>query len=327
MRRRDFVAVLCSAAAGWPLTAHAQQSNLPVIGFMSAREPEESKHLVSAFRRGLAEGGFVEGQNVAIEFRWAYGHYDRLPALAADLVNRRVSVITAVGGEPSALAAKAATSTIPIVFGIGSDPVGLGLVDSLTHPSGNVTGATLMTTVLEPKRFGLLRELTSGVAVVGVLLDGNFAPARYQLPQIEEAAHALNQRITIAKASTRSELEAAFAALATEHVGALLVAGAPFFDVERDRIISFAESQRLPAIYHLREYAMAGGLLSYGVVITETYRQYGVYTAAILKGTKPADLPIMQPSKFELVINLRTARSIGIDIPASILAQADEVIE
>jgi putative ABC transport system substrate-binding protein len=326
MRRREFIAMF-GAAAAWPLVALAQQSAMPVIGFMSAREPEESKHLVSAFRRGLADGGFVEGENVAIEFRWAYGQYDRLPALAADLVNRRVSVIAAVGGEPSALAAKAATSTIPIVFGIGSDPIGLGLVDSLTHPSGNVTGATLMTAVLEQKRFGLLRELAPGVAIVGVLVDENFAPAARQLQQIEEAARATNQRIAIAKASTRAALEAAFATLTKEHVGALLVAAAPFFDVERDRIISFAARQRLPAVYQFREYAMAGGLLSYGVVITETYRQYGVYAAAILKGARPVDLPIMQPSKFELVINLKTAKAFGVDIPASILAQADEVIE
>jgi putative ABC transport system substrate-binding protein len=326
MRRREFVAALGGAAA-WPTVAVAQQSAMPVVGFMSAREPEESKHLVGAFRRGLADGGFVEGQNVAIEFRWAYGHYDRLPALAADLVNRRVSVIAAVGGEPSALAAKAATSTIPIVFGIGSDPIGLGLVDSLTHPSGNVTGATLMTAVLEQKRFGLLRELAPGAAIVGVLVDENFAPAARQLQQIAEAAHATNQRITIAKASTREELEAAFAALTKEQVGALLVASAPFFDVERDRIISFAARQRLPAVYQFREYAMAGGLLSYGVVITETYRQYGVYAAAILKGARPTDLPVMQPSKFELVVNLKTARALGLDIPASILARADEVIE
>ncbi len=326
MRRRDFVMMLGGAAA-WPLRVGAQAANTPVIGFMSARSASDSKDLVGAFRRGLAQGGFVEGQNVAIEFRWAEGRYERLQAIADELVSRRVAVIVAVGGEPSALAAKRATSAIPIVFGIGSDPVSAGLVDSVNHPGANVTGATLMTTLLEPKRLGLLRELVPGIARVGVLLDASFGPAIGQLQHIEEVARNIGQAIVVAKAGSRDALDAAFATLTKGEVGGLLVAAAPFFDVMRDRIIEFTARQRLPAIFQFREYAMAGGLMSYGVVLSEVYRQYGVYAAKVLNGTPPGDLPIVQPSKFELVLNFQTAKALGLNVPASILAQADEVIE
>jgi putative tryptophan/tyrosine transport system substrate-binding protein len=300
---------------------------MPVIGFMSARSAEESAHLLEAFRRGLKEGGFVEGQNVAIEFRWAGGDYDRLPALAADLVSRRVNVITAVGGDPSPLAAKRATSTIPIVFGMGGDPVSAGLVESFNRPGGNVTGFTLLTNLMEPKRLGLLRELAPGVPLVGALVNPSFSPAARQLQQIKEAARTAGQRIVVRNAGTDAELDAAFAALVRQGIDALLVAADPFFDTRRERIVGFAAQQRLPAIYQFREYAVAGGLLSYGVSITEGYRQFGLYTANILKGAKPADLPVQQATKFEMIINLKTARAQDVKISDNLLSLADEVIE
>ena len=325
MRRRDFITLLGGAAA-WPLAARAQQS-MPVIGFMSARSPEDSVHLLEAFRRGLKEGGFVEGQNVVIEFRWARGEYDRLPEMAADLVSRRVNVLTAVGGDPSPRAAKRATSTIPIVFGIGGDPVRDGLVESFNRPGGNVTGVTLMTNLMESKRFGLLRDLVPDAQLVGALLNPSFAPSARQSQQIEEAARSIGQRLIVAKASTDEELDAAFTALVRERADALLVAADPYFDTRRDRIVGFAQRQRLPAIYHFREYVLAGGLLSYGISLTDAYRQFGVYTATILKGAKPADLPVLQPTKFELVINLKTAKTLGLKISDNLLTLADEVIE
>jgi putative tryptophan/tyrosine transport system substrate-binding protein len=325
--RRKFLAALGGAAAAWPLAARAQQPAMPVIGFMSARSPEDSVHLLEAFRGGLKEGGFVENENVAIEFRWAKGDYGRLPALAAELVSRRVAVIAAVGGEPSGLAAKRATSEIPIVFGIGGDPVQLGLVASLNRPGGNVTGVTLLTNLMEPKRLGLLRDLAPGVPLIGTLINPNFPAAVHQLQQLEEAARAAGQRIVIARASSDEALEAAFASLVRDGVGALLVTADPYFDTRRDRIVAFAARQRLPAIYQFREYAVAGGLLSYGVSITDAYRQYGLYTARILKGAKPADLPVHQPTKFELVINVKTAKMLGLKISDNLLTLADEVIE
>jgi putative tryptophan/tyrosine transport system substrate-binding protein len=327
IERRELLAALGGAAAAWPLAARAQQGPMPVIGFLSARSPEESAHLIAAFRQGLAEGGFVEGQNVAIEFRWARGQYDLLPALAADLVSRRVNVLTTAGGEPAAVAAKRATSTIPIVFGSGSDPVRAGLVESWNRPGGNATGITFMTTLMEPKRLGLLRDLVPGVPLVGVLLNPSFPPAERQLQDIEEAARSVDQRIVIAKAGTDAELDAAFATLIKASVGGLLVGADPYFDTRREQIVAFAQQQRLPAIYQFREFAVAGGLLSYGIDVVDAYRQYGVYTARILKGARPADLPVLQPTKFELVINLKTARALGVKISDNLLSLADEVIE
>ena len=326
MNRRAFITLLGGAVA-WPLAARAQQAVMPVIGFMSAISPEVSIDLLEAFRRGLKEGGFAEGQNVAIDFRWARGQYDRLPAMAADLVNRRVNVIVAVGGDPSPLAAKRATSTIPIVFGMGSDPVNSGLVESFNRPGGNVTGVTLLTNLMEPKRLGLLRELVPGVSLIGVLLNPTFGPAALQLRQIEEAAHAINQRIVIAKAGTDEELNAAFAALVKESIGAMLVTADPYFNVRRQRIVDFAERQHLPAIYQFREFAVDGGLMSYGIDLPDVYRQIGVYAGRILKGAKPADLPVVQPTKFEFVINLKTAKALGLTVPPDVLSLADEVIE
>jgi putative tryptophan/tyrosine transport system substrate-binding protein len=325
--RRKFIALLGGATAAWPLAARAQQQAMPVIGFLSSRSPEDSTHLIPAFAAGLAEGGYVEGQNLAIEFRWARGRYDLLPAMAAELVGHQVTVLVTAGGEPSALAAKQVTSTIPIVFGLGGDPVRLGLVESFSRPGGNATGVTLLTNLMEPKRLGLLRELVPGVPLIGVLLNPNFAQAPVQLQQIEEAARSINQRINVAKVSIDKDLEAAFVAFANERVGALLVAADPYFDTRREQIIEFAARYRLPAIYQFREYAVAGGLLSYGVSITDAYRQYGDYTARILKGAKPADLPVLQPTKFETVINLKTAKGLGVKISDNLLSLADEVIE
>jgi putative ABC transport system substrate-binding protein len=325
-KRREFITLLGGAAA-WPLAARAQQPAMPVIGFLSSRSSEESAPSVAAFRQGLSESGYVEGQNVTIVFRWAEGQYERLPALAADLVSRRVAVITAVGGDPSPIAAKSATSTIPIVFGIGSDPVRVGLVESFNRPGGNVTGVTLLTNAMEPKRLGLLRELAPGVAVVGALVNPNFPPAAQQAHDIQEAARTIGQRIIVANASRDDGLESAFVSLVRDGIGALLVASDPYFDTRRDRIVSFAARQRLPAIYQFRDWAVAGGVLSYGVSITDAYRQFGLYTAKILQGTKPEDLPVQQVTKFELIINLKTAKALGIAISDNLLSLADEVIE
>ena len=323
-RRREFITLLGGAAAAWPLGGYAQEA-MPVIGFMSSRSPEDSVHLLEAFRRGLKEGGFTEGENVAIEFRWARGDYSRLPTLAADLASRRVNVISALGGPPSALAAKRATSTIPIVSSFGADTP--GLVASFNRPGGNLTGFAVETDLMDPKRLGLLRDLAPGVVLFGVLVNPTYPPVARQLQQLEEAARAINQRLFIAKASTDSELDGSFASLQREGAGALLVAADPYFDTRREQIVGFAAQQRLPAIYQFREYAVAGGLLSYGVSITDAYRQCGVYTGKILKGAKPSDLPVLQSTKFELVINLKTANALGLSIPPDVLSLADEVIE
>ena len=310
-----------------PFAARAQQRVMPVIGFMSSRSPEDSAHLVAAFRQGLAEGGFVEGQNVAIEFRWAGGNYSRLPALAAELVGRRVAVLVGVGGDISARVAKQATTTIPIIFGMGDDPVAAGLVASLNRPGGNMTGFTLLTNDMEPKRLGLLHEIAPAASLVGILLNANFPPAARQLRDLEDAARTIGQRIFVSKASNDAELDAAFASLLKQQVGALLVAADPYFDTRRNRIIAFAARNRLPAIYHFREFAVAGGLVSYGPSITDGYRQAGLYAGRILKGAKPADLPVVRPVKFEFVINLKTAKALGFQFPPSMGMRANEVIE
>jgi putative tryptophan/tyrosine transport system substrate-binding protein len=327
VNRRKFISLLGGAAAAWPFAARAQQPAMPVVGFMSGRSPEDSVHLVAAFRQGLREGGFVERQNVAIEYRWARGDYGQLPALAAELVKLRVNVLAGVGGDPSARAAKAATSTIPVVFGMGGDPIKAGLVESLNRPGGNATGFTILTNEMEPKRLGLLHELVPGIPLFGAILNPNFPPAAGQLNDLEEAARKIGQRVVVARASNDSELDAALAALLRERVGALLVAADPYFDTRRDRIIAFAAQNRLPAMYQFREYAVAGGLISYGPSITDAYRQGGIYAARILNGAKPADLPVVQPTKFEFVINLKTAKALGFEIPPAISARADEVIE
>jgi putative ABC transport system substrate-binding protein len=326
MRRREFFRLVGGGVVAWPLAARAQPA-LPVIGFLSSRSPDESADLVEAFRGGLKEGGFIDGQNAAIEFRWAHGDYGRLPGLAADLVSRRVSVIATLGGDPSATAAKAATSTIPIVFAIASDPVSARLVESINRPGGNATGIITSTTLMEAKRLGLLRELAPGVVLVGALVNPNFPSAARQAQQIEDAARAVGLQIILAKASVDNELDEAFASLVRARVGALLVTADPYFDTRRDRIVAFAARERLPAIYQFRQFAAAGGVLSYGLSFTDVYRQVGLYAARVLHGTMPADLPVQQATKFELVINVKTAKALGIHISDNLLSLADEVIE
>ena len=326
MRRREFIKLLGGSLAAWPITTRAQTA-MPLIGFMSGRAPEESKHLLAAFHQGLGEAGFIEGKNVTIEYRWAFGQYDRLPAMASDFVKRNVAVIVAVGGDVSGLAAKQATSTIPIVFGSGSDPVGAGMVASLSRPGGNATGYVLLTNEMEAKRLGMLHDLVPNASVIGVLLNPNFPPATKQLATLEDAARAINQRLAVFRASNDTELDACFKLLIEQHVSAMLVAGDPYFDTQRARIAAFAAQNKLPAIYHFREYAVAGGLISYGPRITDGYRQAGIYAGQILNGAKPADLPMVQPTKYEFVINLKTAKALGMTIPSGLISFADEVIE
>jgi putative ABC transport system substrate-binding protein len=326
MKRREFITLAGGVALTWPFAARAQQPSIPVIGFLSGRSPEDSGYLVTAFQKGLADDGFVDGKNIAIEYRWASGDYGLLPKLAAELVSRPVAVLVGVGGDASARAAKAATSTIPIVFGMGSDPVGAGMVASLNRPGGNVTGVTLLTNQMEAKRLGLLHELV-GTVPVGVLLNPRFPAAASELQELEEAARKTGQQLVVAKASNDAELDAAFALFTAQRVGALLVAADPFFDTRNARIVASASSKRLPGIFQFREYAVAGGLVSYGVNITDAYRQFGAYAAKILKGAKPADLPVQQAVKFEMVINLKTAKAIGFEFPPTFSARADEVIE
>jgi putative tryptophan/tyrosine transport system substrate-binding protein len=325
MRRRNVVALLGGIAA-WPFAAKAQQA-MPVIGFMSGRAPETDTHLVAAVREGLRQQGFVEGQNLGIEFRWARGDYDRLPALAAELVALPVAVLAAVGGDRSGEAAKRATSTIPIVFGSGGDPVQTGMVESFGRPGGNATGYTLLTNQMESKRVGLLHELVPGVTLVGALINPQFAPAAHQSQQIQDAARAMGVQVLIANATNDPELDDAFASLVQRRVGAFLVAADPYFDTRRDKIVAFAAQARLPAIYHFREFAIAGGLISYGPSITEMYRHAGEYVGRILRGAKPAELPVLQPTRFELVINLKAANALKLAVPNSMQLLADEVIE
>jgi putative tryptophan/tyrosine transport system substrate-binding protein len=326
IRRREFITLLGGAAA-WPLAARAQQPTMPVIGYLSARSPDDTAHLVAAFHRGLGEGGFIEGQNVTIEYRWALGQYDRLPALAVELVRRPVAILATTGGEPAALAAKAATSTIPIVFLIGGDPLKLGLAASYNRPGGNATGMNILTATLEPKRLGLLREFVPQAATIGVLLNPKFQPAESQLRDLQDAAGAIGLKIHVLNAGTDRELDAVFETIAQQRIAALAVTADPFFDTRRDKLVALAARHAVPTIYHFREFAAAGGLMSYGIDSLATYRQVGVYVAQILKGDKPSDLPVVQPTKFEFVINLKTAKALGLKISDNLLLLADEVIE
>jgi putative ABC transport system substrate-binding protein len=327
MRRREFVMGLAGVATSQPLAAMAQQPASHVIGFMSSRSLSDLTTVLAAFRKGLSEAGFVEGQNLSVEYRFADGQYDRLPALATDLVGKRVELLVAAGGEPSALAAKAATSTIPIVFTTGGDPAKIGLVASLSRPGGNATGVSLLTTTPEAKRLGLLRELVPGVKLIGVLIDPNYQEAQAQARELREASQSMDVEVHIANARNPEELEHAFASLVEEKAGALLVTADPFFDTKRDRIVAFAAEHRMPAIYQFREYAAAGGLMSYGISLVEGYRQVGAYAGQILKGAKPSDLPIVQSVKYEFILNMKTATALGLDLSPAILARADEVIE
>ncbi len=327
MRRREFIAVLGSAAAAWPLVARAQQAAMPVIGFLSARSSESDVSMVSEFYRGLKDAGYVVDKNVAIEFRWGDGHYDRLPALAEDLVRRNVAVIVTAGGEISASAAKAATGKIPIVFNVGEDPVKYGLVASLNRPGGNVTGVTSLLGTLGTKQLGLLRDLVPKAGVIAMLVNPNDTWAETQIANTEAAARAIGQQLVVLRASTEPDIDAAFATIVQQRAGALLVATSPFFVTRADYLIALATRYALPAIYFRREIADAGGLMSYGSSTAELYGQMGTYAGKILSGASPADLPVMQAIKFELVINLKTAKAFGLEIPPTLLARADEVIE
>ena len=326
--RRELLAALGGASVAWPLAARAQQRAMPVIGFLAPGSLDAYPLYLAAFRKGLNEFGFVEGQNVAIEYRWAEGQYDRLPALAADLVRRRVAVIAVPGSPPGALAAKAATSTLPIVFSVGEDPVKLGLVSSLGRPEGNATGVNFFTGELGAKRLALLHELVPGAARLAVLVNPS-DPIRTEavLREVQAAAGALGLQIQVFNARTSREIDAAFAMLAHERVDAVFVGPDPFFNTRRVQLANLAARYLMPATYAVREYADAGGLMSYGTSLADMFRQVGAYTARILKGAKPSDLPVVQSTKFEFVINLQTARLLGIDVPATLLARADEVIE
>jgi ABC-type uncharacterized transport system substrate-binding protein len=326
MRRRDLLILLCGAFVS-PFAARAQQKAMPVVGYLHPTIPGHSDPFVAAFHAGLGEIGYIEGKNVAIEYRWADGRYDRLPALATDLADRNVDVIAATGGGTSALAAKGATSTIPIVFMGISDPVGMGLVASLARPGGNITGFSNILVELMPKRLELLCELVPQARVIALLVNPNSPTAEIQVRVVQEAARAKGVQLPILKAATDAEIAAAFDSLAGLHAAALLVGGDTFFASRREHFIALASRHAVPASYIWRDFAEAGGLTSYGVDTVAVFRQVGIHVGKILKGEKPADLPVQQPTKFELVINLKTAKALGVTVPQSLLARADEVIE
>jgi putative tryptophan/tyrosine transport system substrate-binding protein len=327
VNRREFITLLGGAAAAWPLAARGQQPAMPAVGFLSSRSADDSTRATAQFRQGLAEAGYVEGRNVAIEFRWAQGQFNRLPTLAAELVRRPLAVLAAVGGAQTPRAAMAATTSIPIVFGIGEDPVKEGLVPNLNRPGANVTGATFFTAILGAKRLGLLRDLVPGAEVIALLVNQNSSQGQGQIKDVQEAARGLGQRLVVLNGGSDEEIDAAFAGLAQQQVGALMVGSDPFFDPRRGRLIALVARHAVPALYHFRDYPLEGGLLSYGASIADLYRQVGEYVGRVLKGDKPADLPVMLPTKFELVINLKTAQALGLAIPPGVLAIADEVIE
>ncbi len=326
MKRRELIALLGGAAAAWPLAARAQQP-MPVIGYLNGTSPAPSAQFVAAFRQGLNETGHAEGRNVTIEYRWAEGRYDRMTEMAADLVRRQVAVIVASGGAAAIASAKQATATIPILFVTGSDPVQTDLVASLNRPGGNVTGVHFFTVELESKRLGLLRDLVPNAATIAVLLNPTYPNAAFHLQEVENAARRAGQQIQILSASTEAEIDVAFARLPQLRAGALLVGADPFFNSRRDQIVALAARYAIAAIYEQRTFAQAGGLASYGTSQTDAYRQVGIYTGRVLRGEKPADLPVVQSTKFEFVINLKTAKALGLEVPPGLSSMADEIIE
>jgi putative ABC transport system substrate-binding protein len=325
MRRREFIALFGSGVAGWPLAARAQQPAMPVIGFLSAIPPNDS--FLAGFRKGLGEIGYVEGRNIITEYRFAERSYDQLPELAADLVRREVAVIVAAGGAPSAAAAKAITTTIPIVFAGIDDPVSSGFVASLNRPGGNMTGMSTFAAVLGGKRFELLRETVPRAMVIAMLINPDYQPAAAEAADIENAARVDGREFLLFKASSESEIETAFSTLAQRRADALIVGADPFFNSRRWQLVALASRNSIPAIYVWREFVVAGGLMSYGTSFADNYRQTGIYVGRILKGEKASDLPIMQPTRFELVINFKTARTLGLTVPQTLQVAADEVIE
>lgn len=325
MRRRNFIALIGGATIMWPLSARAQKSAGPVVGVMLAGSPAQWD--IPVFVQGLSEAGYIEGKNVAIEFRWAEGHDERLPAIAAELVSRHVAVLVASGGSNAVLAARAATSTIPIVFMTGADPVKIGLVASLGRPGGNVTGITFLTTQLDAKRLELLHELVPKASVIALLMDPDYPTAESNGRALQDAARSLGQQARILNARTVQEIDAAFAALVQLRASALLVASSSFFFLRREQLVALAARHAVPATFDVREFVTAGGLMSYGPSLPEVRRQAGIYTGKILNGAKPADLPVLQPTKFELVINGKTAKALGLTIPQSVLIRANEVIQ
>jgi putative ABC transport system substrate-binding protein len=327
MQRRKFITLLGGAAAGWPLAARAQQPTMPVIGFLGTGSPQSDAFRVAAVRQGLIEAGYVEGRNVAFEYRWAEDHYERLPALAAELVRREVAVIASIGGITSTVAAKSATATIPIVFEIGGDPIKLGLVANLSRPGGNITGVTFLISTLTAKQFEVLHETVPKAALIGFLVNPTIADAETQTKNALAATEMLGQKLLVVQARTDSELETAFVTLVQQRAGALVVGGDPFFSSRPDKLVKLAAHQKIPTIYFLREFVAAGGLMSYGASITEAHRIVGLYAGRILKGEKPADLPVQQSTKVELVINLKTAKALGLNISLPLIGRADEVIE
>jgi len=327
MRRREFISLIGGAAAVWPLAARAQQPAMPVIGFLSGTSSKGYAPYLAAFREGLREGGFVEGQNVTIEYRWADDHYERLPELAADLVTRRVALIAAAGGSPAALAAKSATTTIPIVFQIGVDPVKAGLVSSLSQPGGNITGFANLALEVGPKRLELLHRLVPNATNIAVLVNPARSNVEAETKDMQSAANKLGLQLNVLYASTERDFDKVFATSVQLRAGGVVISGDPFFNTRSEELAAMAIHYMVPAIYQFHEFAAAGGLVSYGSSIKNTHREAGIYTARILKGEKPADLPVQEPSKVELIINLKTAKTLGLEIPPSILTSADEVIE
>jgi putative ABC transport system substrate-binding protein len=327
VRRREFITLLGGAAAAWPLAARAQQPAMPVIGFLDTRAPDAMGDRLRAFRQGLKEAGFVEDEDVKIVYRWAEGQSDRLPALAADLVRRSVALIVSGGGIAPAVAAKVATTTVPIVFAVPQDPVGIGLVASLARPGGNLTGVNFFSTELAAKRLGLLRELVPGLSRVAVLVNRDNPNADPTLNDVEAAARSMGLQVQLFNASSRQDIDAAFAILVRERPDGLFIGGDPFLISRRVQLTNLTVRHAIPAAFSQREYAEIGGLMSYGANISDAYRQVGVYAGRILKGAKPAELPVVQSSKFELVINAQTARMLGLTVPPTLLATADEVIE